>query len=529
MFLRRVVQMDQCLHGAGVKIVLDEPLNVASDEESYKAHAFFGVPGGASQELSVSVRGGRLEALLPSQPLNAQFDAASTSYSTYDRLVAAEEDQRSSALLALADAFLGPAPAGASNAAGLPAIYTYFGQFIAHEVSHLSRPTEVDPSGQNLVAGVINLNTASFDLDTILFAASKYQGEIQKAAPLCSEFGLAALGNTAPGTTVDLSDLPRSTIGDPVVPDGRNDANLPLAQLHVAILKKYHALWENSPDPETDLRRLLHAITIHDYLPQVIDACVYEDVLQSGRRLVFVDPDPQDFFLTPIEFAVGAQRFGHAMVRGAYRWSRAAPAPDAALQNLMRRTYVGGGLAFDAGPSPNDDIRRLDSNWTMEPCDMLPCPGVQEPNLANLIGPALARPLQQLSGLHVQDADPLSTVNLAEKTLLRGQEVKLPCAQSLWAAIEPVCGRFLTQAEIAGPAGSPFHDALTMANAEGPPLVERTPLWFYVLREAEVLQAGRKLGPLGGRIVMETIHAAIEAAGSDPLGLAPATLADLFT
>jgi hypothetical protein len=34
---------------------------------------------------------------------------------------------------------------------------------------------------------------------------------------------------------------------------------------------------------------------------------------------------------------------------------------------------------------------------------------------------------------------------------------------------------------------------------------EHTPLWYYILREAEVLAGGRKLGPIGGRIVAEVI------------------------
>jgi hypothetical protein len=36
-------------------------------------------------------------------------------------------------------------------------------------------------------------------------------------------------------------------------------------------------------------------------------------------------------------------------------------------------------------------------------------------------------------------------------------------------------------------------------------LGEHPPLWFYVLKEAELINKGRKLGPVGGRIVAETI------------------------
>ena len=34
-------------------------------------------------------------------------------------------------------------------------------------------------------------------------------------------------------------------------------------------------------------------------------------------------------------------------------------------------------------------------------------------------------------------------------------------------------------------------------------LHQRTPLWFYILREAEVKENGERLGPVGGRIIAE--------------------------
>ena len=36
-------------------------------------------------------------------------------------------------------------------------------------------------------------------------------------------------------------------------------------------------------------------------------------------------------------------------------------------------------------------------------------------------------------------------------------------------------------------------------------LDEDTPLWLYILREAEILADGRRLGPVGGRIVAEVL------------------------
>ncbi len=38
-----------------------------------------------------------------------------------------------------------------------------------------------------------------------------------------------------------------------------------------------------------------------------------------------------------------------------------------------------------------------------------------------------------------------------------------------------------------------------------------TPLWFYILKEAEALHEGERLGPVGGRIVGEVLVGIIDA------------------
>ena len=41
--------------------------------------------------------------------------------------------------------------------------------------------------------------------------------------------------------------------------------------------------------------------------------------------------------------------------------------------------------------------------------------------------------------------------------------------------------------------------------------VGETPLWLYILKEAEVLHAGERLGPVGGRIIGEVLVGIIDA------------------
>jgi peptidoglycan hydrolase-like protein with peptidoglycan-binding domain len=108
--------------------------------------------------------------------------------------------------------------------------------------------------------------------------------------------------------------------------------------------------------------------------------------------------------------------------------------------------------------------------------------------------------------------------NLAFRNLLRGRMVSLATGQELVAAINAALGAVgrsgeqitpLSRAEI---LGSEF-GALSPAQQDF--LATHTPLWFYVLREASLNlingQPGTgRLGAVGGRIVAEVFHRAIE-------------------
>ena len=79
--------------------------------------------------------------------------------------------------------------------------------------------------------------------------------------------------------------------------------------------------------------------------------------------------------------------------------------------------------------------------------------------------------------------------SLAERNLLRHLTWRLPSGQSIAAALgAPVLG-----------ATPLFRSSFSIR----PSFAESTPLWYYVLREADVLADGKHLGPAGGRIVAE--------------------------
>jgi hypothetical protein len=99
------------------------------------------------------------------------------------------------------------------------------------------------------------------------------------------------------------------------------------------------------------------------------------------------------------------------------------------------------------------------------------------------IDTTLSTPLFDLMG-----QPPGDPVSLATRNLLRNLTMEVPSGQRVAKAMKlPVL------------AASDLDDLKPFE------LSKRTPLWFYVLREAEVIAGGEQLGPVGGRIVAEVI------------------------
>ena len=86
--------------------------------------------------------------------------------------------------------------------------------------------------------------------------------------------------------------------------------------------------------------------------------------------------------------------------------------------------------------------------------------------------------------------------------------VRLATGQGMTAFLKDrgVNVRALTKAQIRNGKNGAELDGLTASQRDG--LATNTPLWFYVLREAE-LNDGRMRG-VGGRILAETFHRAME-------------------
>lgn len=390
------------------------------------------------------------------------------------------------------------------DAANIPAIYTYFGQFLAHDLTHLHFVSN---------GGIYtNENSSALDLDG-LRRAQRPPGSPDPTVYWEHDVGIGVTAGINQYAS-SHDDLPRDDEGYTLIPDRRNDSNLALAQIHIALSKYFHLLTrgeaKQDPDRAAHLATLhLQEITLFDYLERLVDPVVYGEVLKYGRGLIHPDglAKGTDFFV-PIEFAAACFRYGHSMVRSKYQWNDAHRAfPDRLLENTKR----GGALAVG---------KYLMADWVVDWSTMAPLqrrPGAFDS--ASNISIKLPAAFKKLDSDLFENQRPGRNINLAEMTLMRGKTLAIPPAQHVFQELRRDLGsshtvaRFLTADEIAD-CGYPTLKRVLLRGAAGARLAERTPLWFYTLRESEFVHGGQRLGPLASRIVMETLHAAIEASGS---------------
>ena len=363
---------------------------------------------------------------------------------------------------------------------------TFMGQFLDHDMtfdttSRLGMPTNPHTAP--------NARRPLFDLDSVY-------GDGPSGSPLLYDPADRAKFRVEHGGLFE--DLPRDANGTAIIADPRNDENLVIAGLQVAFLLFHNRVVdrvrETAPESSSDevfteARRLvtLHYqwLLLHEFLPQFVGAPMVNDVLTNGGRFY---PTNQTEGTIPIEFQM-AYRFGHSLVRPSYR---------------ANFTGAGGGaffaMLFDAGTAAGSeptDLRggargsRRFVGWQT----FFRFPGFEGDTRPNKrIDTALSTPLFELPLGAIASGMP--PVSLAERNLLRHLTWQMPSGQAIAAAM-------------GGPVLSDAH--FTELEAIHAPFVSSTPLWYYVLREADVLASGETLGPIGGRLVAEVFIGLLRA------------------
>lgn len=413
----------------------------------------------------------------------------------------------------------------------IPPIYTYWGQFIDHDmtantdrnsaVSDITvdpfvplKPEFVAEYLANLRHPALNLDSVygdgpTFDPANPTQAQAFYDGIKFKIGPISLE-PLPGRNPIAGENFVDGDlehDVPRVD-ATALIGDGRNDENLIVAQLHTAFLRFHNRVvdWVIANEPQHTGDEAIFARTrqlvqfhyqwlvVHDYLETVTVNGAADRVLFSDTHLY--EPGYDEAYM-PLEYSVAVFRFGHSMVRGAYDYNRNFGAPGKVIPNAPFNLL----FAFTGKATPpfRGDTNTLPFNWVIE-WDRFVDKGSSSPaHFARRIDTRLAPPLKDLANEGAGTTGHIQEIlkRLATRNLLRGYLLAIPTGQKVAAAMGlPV----LTAAELQQGNSQAINDALAQAG-----LLDHTPLWYYVLKEAEVKANGNSLGEVGSRIVCETI------------------------
>jgi hypothetical protein len=406
---------------------------------------------------------------------------------------------------------------------GIAAGFTYLGQFIDHDLTF--DPSPLKP-GTVPVAELEQRRSPNLDLDSLYGLGPVATPQFYRSGRRRLKVGKTDLipGDGPPAGVANTFDLPRSdTEKHAVIPDHRNDENLAVGQTHLAFIKFHNRvvdLLEADGVPAAQLfERARDLVVRHyqwmiktDFLPQLVRPTIVDAVFRHGRKIFEVNPAPGSNPTMPVEFSVACYRLGHSMVRAAYDWNRVFDDGGGSLDLLFNFSGTSGFLG-EGSILPSNwiaDFRRLyDFSVTGRP-DLEPFVGGRNKlNFTRRIDTLLADPLANLpdGSIGGPDRNP-DHHNLAFRNLDRARMLQLATGQQLAKLLNDrgVHVRPLTRRQILlGRAGAKL-EALTVGQQDR--LVANTPLWFYILREAEV-NNGELVG-VGGQIVAETFHRAME-------------------
>ena len=379
----------------------------------------------------------------------------------------------------------------------IPAAYTYLGQFIDHD-------TTFDPTSQlqrfNDPDALVSFRSPRFDLDSLY-------GSGPSGTPFLYEWtdrdfrGVKLIEGRNPeqdkfGNALERRDLPRNRQGRALIGDPRNDENIIVGQLHFTFLRFHNKVVDRLASGDLsggalfeEARRITtwhyQWVVVRDFLVKTCGKAVVDSILATDGTVTRQFFTWEDGPYIPVEFSGAAYRFGHSQVRPSYDLNEAIP----------------GIPLFSADARADRDIfshlngfRPLPVGWEID-WSFFTKIGSRKPQPSRLIDTHLAEPLLKLpTGIDAKH-NGLPLLNLR-----RGKALQLPPGQAVAAAmgVPAIAGNALGLRNLGLSAA---HQTLLEAE---------TPLWYYILREAESQEAGKRLGAVGARIVAEVLIGLLE-------------------
>jgi hypothetical protein len=358
--------------------------------------------------------------------------------------------------------------------------YTYFGQFIDHDVTLNTRAPRVSRS-------------PLLDLDSVYGLGPRPGSPLYGSGPEPLHGARLRIGGGL-DEALAREDLPRDDAGHALVGDPRNDENVIIAQLHLLFIRFHNRVVEHVAATEglgsvievfVRARELVRWhfqwLVVNDFLAKVVGTDTVAASLAAGTPVERVTP----------EFAAAAFRFGHSMVREDYKLNAGPNVP------LLKPR----GATPDAERTLAGD-RHLPAALVIDWQHFFRV-GEASPQRSKLIDVSLSTEFDEMPGM--------PGVSLARLDLGQGLDDGLPSGTDLTAGT----AHELTPDELQAGLGELDHATRTL-------VVEHTPLWLHVLAEAQARGAGGKqLGPLGGRIVADQLVGLLLADDASYLRVAP--------
>lgn len=407
--------------------------------------------------------------LAPSRAIDAPLDSARGKYGRlFPGVAAFDADEEFLLRLGGADGLCDAGVTAEGDDARVAAGWPLFGQLIAHDItadrSLLLRHADSDH--------VANFRSPRANLECLY-------GDGPAGSPFLYDRDDQAKLLVGTNDRGEPGDLPRNSQGIALIGDPRNDVHVFVSQLHLAMLKVHNLIVDRlraDGEPEAEVfdsaRRAAtwhyQWVIVNEFLPVVVGEDLMHELLTRGPR--WYRPEGQAWI--PFEFADAAYRYGHSQVRRGYRLQAGGPVlplfPDL--------------LGFK--PVPAD--RTVD--WSQ----LFRFSGRPAPQASKKIDGRLARSLIELPAAITGDVEVSAYHSLAFRDLQRGQAYGLPSGETLSREVEidPLSPTDVGLDELGWAGG--------------------TPLWYYLLKEAEVCCDGDRLGPLGGRIVAEVLLGIID-------------------
>ncbi|MCX7287571.1 MAG: hypothetical protein NTW20_08435 [Rhodobacterales bacterium] len=434
----------------------------------------------------------------------------------------------------------------------LPAAYTYFGQFMNHDISAPVNVGKTPPLG---IVGAADpaLRSKEQRADTVTILEN-FANEHPEPLTLCSlyaktlagpddgdeavkalytpdgrRFVTAVTSEATPESFVNIKVNPDAVIYDRLAPDiprreeapgqgnvaliadRRNDGNLILSQLHLAFMlvhnKAVTALEGQHANPADCFRAARHLVTLHyhwlilhDFLPSLLSKSVQAKPLSARAPSSEIGPNE-----VPMEFTTAAFRFGHSMVGRSYdfnaNFGQGGKVADdgASLSQLFNFTSHG-----NMEDLPRSSIQ-LPNHWVIDWDRMTKGPeaGIGNPqSRAERIDLDFAPDMLNFAG----DATIPEQGSIMFRNLLRGFHRRMPSGQILADAFnvprlshDQILFAMRPKPTPDG-APDPLGDKLKALG-----FLDDTPAWLYFLCEARSLEGGERVGPTASHIIADTI------------------------